>query len=145
MGELIFWFPIALCGIAMAFDLRTREIPDTISIVLVVASVLALVGSMVPPAWHSRLLGGLIALLLGTVLARRDGFGGGDVKLFAALGCWFGVGSLFALAIWTALAGLPLAMIALARKQPDFAYAPAIFTGVCVHSFFPDLLQRIAS
>ena len=77
------------------------------------------------------------------VVGCGDRFGGGDVKLFGALGAWFGLFAVFPLALWIAIAGLPLAIVAAMRKQSDFAYAPAIFAGVCVHCASPDLIQRI--
>ncbi len=141
----IVWIPIVIGAIAVVFDLRSREIPDSLSIVLVLLAFLQLALPITSLTWWSRLLGGLVALLVGAVLAYRDGFGGGDVKLFAALGCWFGIGGVFPLALWIALAGLPLALIAAARKQVDFAYAPAILIGVCVHSFAPHLLHQLAT
>ncbi|MCP4767437.1 MAG: prepilin peptidase [Gammaproteobacteria bacterium] len=141
----IVWIPIVIAAIAVVFDLRSREIPDSLPIVLVLLAFLQFALPVASSTWWSHLLGGLLALIAGAVLAHRDGFGGGDVKLFAALGCWFGIGGVFPLALWIALAGLPLAVIAAARKQVDFAYAPAILIGVCVHSYAPHLLHQLAT
>jgi len=96
-------------------------------------------------AWWEHLAGAVMATGLGVVVGYGDRFGGGDVKLFGALGAWFGLYAVIPLALWIAIAGLPLAVIAAIRKQQDFAYAPAILLGVCVHVAAPDLLQRIAS
>ena len=85
----------------------------------------------------------MAALLLGCIIAREDRFGGGDVKLFAALGGWFGITAVIPLALWTAIAGLLLAIVAAARGDKDYAYGPAIFIGACVHWLAPDLLGRI--
>jgi prepilin peptidase CpaA len=142
---LVLWIPIALCLIAMYFDLRSREIPDWLPLALV-----ALFGARVaaldnPLPWWQHVLGGLFALILGLIVGYGDRFGGGDIKLFGAIGLWFGMAAVLPLALWIAIAGLPLAIIAAVRKQNDFAYAPAILIGVCVHAFAPDLLSRIAS
>lgn len=140
----MFWsLPIIASAIAMTFDLRTREIPDWISIALVLLVPIRwwVIGDSLP--WWHYALGGGGALVLGLVIGRGDRFGGGDIKLFGALGLWFGVLGIFPLALWIAIAGLPLALIAAARKQSDFAYAPAIFVGVFVHCSLPDLIQRI--
>ena len=94
-------------------------------------------------AWWEHLAGAIVATLAGLLVGRGDRFGGGDVKLFGALGAWFGLFAVFPLALWIAIAGLPLAIVAAMRKQSDFAYAPAIFAGVCVHCASPDLIQRI--
>ncbi len=135
--------PLVITGIAAAHDLRTREIPDWTAIALLCGTVMYVaLGTKFPVGYH--LIGFGVALALAVVVSWGDRFGGGDVKLFAALGAWFGIQGVLPLALWTALAGLPLALIAVARKQKDFAYGPAIFIGVCVHVAVPDLLQRIA-
>ncbi|MCP4886099.1 MAG: prepilin peptidase, partial [Planctomycetaceae bacterium] len=100
----IVWIPIVIAAIAVVFDLRSREIPDSLPIVLVLLAFLQFALPVASSTWWSHLLGGLLALIAGAVLAHRDGFGGGDVKLFAALGCWFGIGGVFPLALWIALA-----------------------------------------
>jgi Flp pilus assembly protein protease CpaA len=144
MVEMAFWsIPIIASGLAMKFDLRTREIPDWISIALVLLVPIRwlVVGDSLP--WWHYVLGGVIALSVGLLIGKGDRFGGGDVKMFGALGLWFGIYAVVPLALWIAIAGLPLAFIAAARKHKDFAYAPAIFAGVCVHCLYPDLIQRI--
>jgi prepilin peptidase CpaA len=136
--------PILAGLLACVFDLRSREIPDWIPLgVLVLVPLDVYVGGSDLLWWH-RFAGGLLALGIGLLVGYGDRFGGGDVKLFGALGAWFGVAAVIPLALWTAIAGLPLAVIAAVRKQQDFAYAPAIFIGVCVHVFAPNLLLQIA-
>ncbi|XZE51438.1 prepilin peptidase [Planctomycetaceae bacterium SH139] len=142
------WFnliPLNVCAFAVFFDLRSREIPDWLPVVLV--SCLALMGlvSESTMAIWNHAAGGVLSLIVGAVVGRRDRFGGGDIKLFAALGTWFGLFAVIPLALWIAIAGLPLAIFAAVRKQADFAYAPAIFSGVLVHVMAPDLLARIAT
>lgn len=135
---------LLLVSIAAAFDLWRREIPDTISIVLLAMTLSAgAAGSLPRPLWV-HLSGGVMALSMAMIVGRNDRFGGGDVKLFAALGCWFGPGAIVPLAMWIALGGLPLAVIAAVRGRGDMAYAPAILIGVCVHVANPNLLWQIA-
>jgi len=136
-------FPVALTLIATVVDIRRREIPDWIWV-----AVLVLIPVRVWLLWPSITLwqlpaGAVVALLIGCVVAREDRFGGGDVKLFAALGAWFGLFAVVPLALWCAIAGLPLALIAAFRGKDDFAYGPAILIGVFVHWMVPDLLGRI--
>lgn len=136
------WVPLLLCLVAAVWDLRTREIPDTIPLVLILGRLALLpIGGGV---WWHHLAGGIAAFILAAVASRGGGFGGGDVKLFAALGAWFGVFAVVPLGMWVALAGLPLALIAALRKLDDFAYGPAILGGVCVYVWDPNLLERIA-
>ncbi|WP_162275890.1 prepilin peptidase [Roseimaritima ulvae] len=137
------FIPVTLTAIAALVDLRTREIPDWIWVVI-----LALVPLKAWWLWPDVALwqipvGALAALLISGLVAWGDRFGGGDVKLFAALGAWFGITAVFPLALWCAIAGLPLAVVAAARGQTDYAYGPAILIGVAVHWMAPDLLGRI--
>ena len=134
---------VLLCLIAAAIDLRFREIPDSIWI-LIVALMPLRIWWLWPdvPTWHC-VVGAVVALAIGGLVAGEDRFGGGDVKLFAALGGWFGIFAVVPLAMWCAIAGLVLAIVAAMRKQNDYAYGPAITIGVIVHWLVPDLLGRI--
>ncbi|QDV12601.1 Type IV leader peptidase family protein [Rosistilla oblonga] len=144
IGEsLLWWLPAMACGVAVYHDVRTREIPDWLPIMLVVLVPVRMVVAGSVGAWWQHLAGGLLALAIGLLIGRGDRFGGGDIKLFAAIVLWFGLMSLVPLALWIAIAGLPFAVLAAAKEQQDFAYAPAILVGVCVYSIAPDLLQRI--
>ncbi|HBJ37724.1 MAG TPA: hypothetical protein DDZ51_23805 [Planctomycetaceae bacterium] len=137
--------PLVACCIAVFHDLRTREIPDWLPILMILLFTLRwILGGASLPWWH-HIGGGLVALAIGLVVGYGDRFGGGDIKLFATIGLWFGLFAVVPLALWIAIAGLPLAVIAAARKQNDFAYAPAILVGVCVHVWAPNLLQQLAS
>ncbi|MEM7478385.1 MAG: A24 family peptidase [Planctomycetota bacterium] len=137
--------PVLIVAIAAGVDLRSREIPDRIWL-----AILVLIPVRVCWLWPEINLwqlpvGGIVALLLACLIAQGDRFGGGDVKLFAALGAWFGLFAILPLALWIAIAGLPLAVIALLRKQEDFAYGPAILIGVLIHALNPNLLKQIVS
>ncbi|WP_218932957.1 prepilin peptidase [Roseimaritima multifibrata] len=140
---LFWWLPAVVCGVAVYHDLRSREIPDWLPIALVLLFPVRLLLAPDAGVWWQHLVGGALALCLGLVVGRGDRFGGGDIKLFAAIVMWFGVSSLLPLAMWIAIAGLPLAIFAAVRKQEDFAYAPAILAGVFLYSVAPDLVQRI--
>ena len=143
MSEMLDLIPLSICLLAAFIDLRTREIPDALPLALVITTPLYVLWSS-GSVWWQHLLGGCIAFVLAALLGRGDRFGGGDVKLFAALGLWFGLAAVIPLAMWIAIAGLPLAIIAALRKQKDFAYAPAILLGVVIHLADPDLINRVA-
>ncbi len=143
--SLILWLPVLVCGIAVYHDLRSREIPDWLPVAMAVLFPVQLLGIVPSLGWWQHLFGGLVGLILGLIVGYGDRFGGGDIKLFAALCLWFGVFSVIPLAMWIAIAGLPVAIIAAMRKQSDFAYAPAIFLGVCVHVMAPTLLNQLVS
>ena len=135
--------PVALVLVATITDIRRREIPDLIWIAIVLLVPIR-VWWLWPEItiWHLP-LGGFVALLVGCLVAGNERFGGGDVKLFAALGTWFGVGAVAPLALWIGIAGLPLAIAAALRNQNDFAYGPAILVATTLHAFVPNLLGRI--
>ena len=135
---------LALVVVATVVDLCRREIPDSVPALIVVMIPMAHLTTPWTIPWWSHVLGGLFALAAGLLVGWGDRFGGGDVKLFAAIGSWFGLTAVLPLAIWTAIAGLPLALIAAWRGKEDMAYGPAILGGLCVHFAFPQLLWRIA-
>lgn len=143
MAQLLVLIPIAVCGVAAVIDLRTREIPDGLPVALLALSPLEIAFHS-ESVWWWHLAGGTAALLIGALVAAGDRFGGGDVKLFTAIGCWFGLAAVIPIALWIAIAGLPLAILAKWRDQSDFAYGPAIFIGVLVHGMMPNLLGRVA-
>jgi Flp pilus assembly protein protease CpaA len=74
-----------------------------------------------------------LGFALTAVLFWLGGIGGGDVKLVTALGAWLGPWGLLQALFWIALAGGVLAAVAKWRRQPDFAYVPAILAGLAIH------------
>jgi prepilin peptidase CpaA len=93
--------------------------------------------------WLGLLSGFLLGGALGTGLFALGAFGGGDVKLIAALGAILGPVGLIYMLFWTALAGGALALAAAARRQREFAYVPAIALGLAFYalSSWLDLLN----
>ncbi len=120
---------VSLLGIAVVCDLQSREIPDwiamAISLLALTAASIGLLGVSV--VWV--LLGGLVGLFIGYLLFRFAKFGGGDAKLIAALGMVVGPVGLGIVIFAMALGGGLLALLAMARGQRDYAYAPAILFG----------------
>jgi prepilin peptidase CpaA len=102
---------VLIALIACAFDLRTRRIPN----------VLTLGAALAGFAVHTVFAGADGALtaaggwLAGTLLFLPffmvGGMGGGDVKLLAALGAWLGPRETLWLAVYTGIAGGVLGVI----------------------------------
>lgn len=115
--------------VATAHDLRTREIPDWISIAMaslaVVSSVTGWLG--IGLVWVA--IGGALGLIVGYLLFRFAKLGGGDAKLIAALGMLVGPIGLCIVLFVMAVAGGVLSLVALLRGQRDYAYVPAIAAG----------------
>jgi prepilin peptidase CpaA len=137
MVKMLLLVPLLLLVLAMVFDLRTREIPDWISMGLVGMAMVAAVFGLENIRWWMVLSGGLLGLIVGAALFRYAELGGGDAKLIVGVGTLLGpVGLLIAL-FWMALAGGVLALIAMFRGQRDYAYAPAIAAGFAGYLIYP--------
>ena len=97
---------------AAAWDLYRREIPDSCSVAIMIAA--ALLGVVQTVGWLAALSAVSAALALfaaGAGLFRAGIVGGGDVKLVAALGAWFGWSGLPGFLLLMALFGGALAMV----------------------------------
>lgn len=137
MANCLFVIALLLVLIATLADLRFREIPDWIPLALVLLAATAAATGTANIRWWMVISGGLTGLAIGYALFRFAKLGGGDAKLIAALGALLGpVGLWFAL-FWMALAGGVLALIAAARGQRDYAYAPAIAIGFAAYLVYP--------
>ncbi len=116
--------------LAAWFDLKRREVPDWITLPLVLAgTVFSLVERGLGVTAGTLLLGGALA----EFLYRRKVFGGGDMKLL--LGLALAGGPLYGLAVFygSLLAALPLFFFYMLKektRKPDVPYAVAILAGV---------------
>ncbi|MEO1616364.1 MAG: prepilin peptidase [Planctomycetota bacterium] len=120
---------MSLLILASYIDLRTREIPDWISISI---ALIAVAGSLT--GWLGLELiwvigGGLVGLGVAYVLFRFARLGGGDAKLIASLGMLVGPVGIWIVLFGMALAGGALSTVAIFRNQRDLAYVPAITAG----------------
>jgi prepilin peptidase CpaA len=122
--------PLLLVGAATVFDFRRREIPDTISLMLLGWAVAATAFDLHDVGWGAMGWGFLLGGVLGALLFRLGGFGGGDVKLLAALGAALGFEEFLRVLFFIAIAGGVLSVVALVRGKRDLAYGPAIALGL---------------
>lgn len=60
------------------------------------------------------------------LITKREGMGGGDFKLLAALGAWLGVASLPVIALMASIVGLVAALIMRVAKAQPIAFGPAL-------------------
>ena len=103
--------------VAMVWDLASYEIPDTLSVVLLVVGAGALLAG---PGWEALLghaLGALGAFAFGVAMFAFGQWGGGDVKFLAAASLWLGWPLLAGYLVWVALAGGALALLVLAFRR----------------------------
>ncbi|WP_430453856.1 A24 family peptidase [Rhodopirellula europaea] len=122
---------IVTCLLAWAclHDVRTREIPDWISVLIgsvaVISSLLGWLG--LPIVWV--LAGGVVGLAIAYALFRFAKLGGGDGKLIIAIAMLVGPVGILIVLFGMAIAGGVLSLIAMLRGQSDYAYVPAITAG----------------
>lgn len=121
--------PAAILAVAAVVDLRSREIPDALPVLLIVWAVSARLLGAPLPGWGAAVLGLGTGLALGVPAFAFGVLGGGDVKLLGGLGAVLGPLALLVVAAWIGLFGGLLALVARIRKDPELAYGPAICLG----------------
>lgn len=128
--------PLLFLLVAAAHDLRRREVPDWISLALLVWAAAAATLGIGELNWLALGMGLAIGLALTVPLFFLGGIGGADVKLAAALGAAIGPWPLVQSLFWIALAGGALALVAKCRGQRTFAYVPAMFLGLAAFALW---------
>jgi prepilin peptidase CpaA len=144
-GDMNLW-PLVLvvpAGLAAAYDLRTREIPNWIPLLIVVWGCLATAAGLHDVTWMGMAAGALLAAVLAAPVFYLGGLGGGDAKLLAAIGAAVGPQALLSVLAWMAVAGGMLALVAMARRRREFAYGPAIAIGLLVETAWPGGLAHV--
>lgn len=120
MIDTLFWLFALTLVVAMAWDVAKLEIPDTASLVLIAGFLVgtAWSGGWVAAGWN--LLAGIAVFAAGLALFRMGIWGGGDVKLGAAIALWLGWGGLSPWLLSTAILGGALALtILFYRRVPE--------------------------
>ena len=109
------WMSAGIALAACVTDLRTRRVPNALTLgaagAAVVFHTLSHAGLGLPFALSGWGLGLLVFLPLFAV----RGIGGGDVKLLAALGAWLGPSMVLWIAAYAAIAGGVFALVVSAR------------------------------
>jgi prepilin peptidase CpaA len=150
-------------GGSAIIDLRTRRIPNALTMSLAATGMLCAATGMSGLSVRAALAGfavGLVMMLPGHLIGAT---GAGDVKLFAALGTLIGPAVIITAFLYTAIAGGVLALIVATRRRRlahtitgtarlaarvadtaelehprannRFAYAPAIAVGTLLAAF----------
>jgi prepilin peptidase CpaA len=163
-NTLVLIIAVAGCTAAAVIDLRTRRVPNPLTIALAAAGFALAATGTGRLGLGAALGGGLVGLLLMLPGHLFGATGAGDVKLFAAAGTLLGPADMFLAFIATAIAGGVLALVVAARRgrleetcgatarlvasrgantpqiestqsNNRFAYAPAIAFGVSLAAF----------
>jgi leader peptidase (prepilin peptidase)/N-methyltransferase len=146
-----FSFVAALIVITV-IDLYHQIIPDVISLPGIGVGLLA--SLMIPQITFSNsllgiLLGGGSLFLIATVyqwLFKREGMGGGDVKLLAMIGAFLGWKAVILTILLGSLIGSITGIIVMVSKGKDFKYAipfgPFLSLGAVIALFYGENLIR---
>jgi leader peptidase (prepilin peptidase)/N-methyltransferase len=128
--KYLFSFIFTCALIVITFiDLRHQIIPDVISLPGIPVFFLLAVFFMDVPIWEALLgilIGGgsLFAIaFLYEIITKREGMGGGDIKLLAMLGAFLGWKSLFFILFVSSLLGAVVGVSAMIIKGQDMKYA----------------------
>jgi leader peptidase (prepilin peptidase)/N-methyltransferase len=148
---IYFSFVAALIVITV-IDLHHQIIPDVISLPGIVIGLLA---SLIIPqitflnSLIGILLGGGSLFLVATVyqwLFKREGMGGGDVKLLAMIGAFLGWKAVILTILLSSLIGSITGIIIMVLKGKDFKYAipfgPFLSLGAVISLFYGENLIR---
>lgn len=101
---------------AAAFDVWRFEIPNTISVVLVLSFVAVALVSPGAVDWLSHGGAALLVFAIGLILFHFGLAGGGDVKLLAAIALWLGLPLLPVYLVSVALLGGGLSLVLLSLR-----------------------------
>ena len=129
-------FLVLSCVLSVAAwtDVRSRRVSNEwLGLGLVVYVILSFLFGLDP---RTALVGGLLGLLVFLPFYWLGGMGAADLKLMGLVGIYLGPHGLLYSALYTALAGGVLAVLALAlRASRRLPYAVAIAVGVGVYEF----------
>jgi prepilin peptidase CpaA len=107
----------AIAAAACWFDVRTRRIPNWLTMPAAALGLAAGTVSHGGPGIASSGQGLLIGLALFFPLFVLRGLGAGDVKLMGALGAWLGMSTILGVAFYTSLAGGAFAIALILRHR----------------------------
>lgn len=151
--------PVALAGavfgwlllVLAALDAAELWLPDALTGMLALAGVATgLIG--VAPLLADRTIGGAVGFAALRIIAAgyralrgREGLGGGDAKLFGAIGLWLGWRMLPAVLLLAGLIGLGVVLFAYLRGRPVASDHPLPFGAFLAIAAYPAWLVMIAS
>jgi prepilin peptidase CpaA len=106
---------VALMLAALGWDVATRRIPNALIVVGILCA-LALRSADGPAALWSGMTGATVAFAIGLPLFALRAMGGGDVKLFAAVGAFLGPSLFLSAFVASAIVGGVLGLLYVLRR-----------------------------
>ena len=154
--------PAALLGcglvatlVALTFiDLDTQLLPDVLTLPLMWAGIIAAARGWIPVTLGASVGGAVIGYLslwfvahAFRILRGKEGMGGGDFKLLAALGAWLGWSMLPLIVLLSSVvgAGVGIALIVFRShgREVPIPFGPYLAGGGIAALFFGDQLMRL--
>jgi len=138
---------IILSYIAMAFDINTKQIPNELIVIMIIAWLILIVPVLLYDMDYGvkLLMDSLLGLLIGggmflvVYIVSRKGLGGGDVKFMAAAGLYLGLaGTIPAIlfgSVLAAITGLILIVIKKIKRKDAIPLVPFLFVGILITAF----------
>nr|BDT26666.1 A24 family peptidase [Bacteriovorax sp. HI3] len=152
--NFLFFFSVFCCFLVhFIVDLKHQILPDSINIYL--ATLFAFVGIFTTP-WTHWLLGGVLGFgfpfLVSWIfyqLKGQIGLGGGDIKLYGALGLYLGpmgvMQNLFLSCFVGAVVGLSLIATKLIKRDNHIPFGPFIIAVAAIQIFAEDWFKHLIS
>lgn len=152
LNFLVFFIFTAVLITISFIDLDHQIIPDILSLPGIPIFFLAAIFIVRLP-WHEALIGLLIGggmlFLIAFVyelLTKREGMGGGDIKLLAMIGGFLGWKSLIFVLLFSSLAGAVVGITVMIIKKQDMKYAvpfgPFLSLAAVAYIFWGEIFMR---
>ena len=139
--DKIFTFIILILIAAAAVkDVKDRQIPDTINILIVIIGVIKII--CLAEMRKTSVVGFICATILMSVckLVMKDGLGAGDVKLISALGFFLGINRFIPFMVITSLVSASVAAVMVIlkkmKKNDCLPFAPLVLVGYILNMIF---------
>ena len=153
MKFLIFFIFTAVLIVITFIDLDHQIIPDIITLPGIPIFFLAAI-FLVKIPWLEVLLGLLIGggvlftiALVYELISKREGMGGGDIKLLAMIGGFLGWKSLMFILLFSSFSGAIVGITAMIIKKQDMKYAvpfgPFLSAAAVAYLFWGDTFMRL--
>ena len=157
LSFLIFFIFTAVLIVITFIDLDHQIIPDILTLPGIPIFFLAAIFLLDRPwkiPWLEALLGllivGVILFLISFVyelISKREGMGGGDIKLLAMIGGFFGWKSLIFILLFSSFSGAIVGITAMIIKKQDMKYAvpfgPFLSAAAVAYLFWGDTFMRL--
>lgn len=139
--ENLLWYLYFIWSLLLLteIDWKMFLLPDILTVPLLILGFgyAVLVGTWVGPGESAfgAIFGYFMPVLASMLLVwkNREVFGGGDIKLLAALGAWFGLEKLLYVIVVSTILFLAYALL---KRQREGAYGPAIAVAAIIVAFY---------